>query len=43
MNKVILIDRLLVISIGVSMLCNIGVNDYSCGFLLAFLIVWTKS
>ena len=37
------IDHLLCISIGVSMFNCVGINDYSCGFLFACLMIWTKS
>ena len=37
------VDRLLIVSAGVSIMTCTGINDYSCGFLFAFLMIWTKN
>ena len=37
------VDRLLIVSVGISMMTCTGINDYSCGFLFAFLMIWTKN
>lgn len=42
MSIVLKIDRLLVVSIGISIFNCIGINDYSCGLLFGLLMIWTK-
>ncbi len=42
-NREKLIEKSLVLSTYISIFCCIGISDYSCGFLFAFLMIWEKS
>ena len=41
-NKEVVLDKLIVTSIGISIFNCTGLNDYSPAFLFAFLMIWSQ-